>query len=168
MAINNSGILWMGETAHYRVLQITDTGATSLLGDRSYPHSSNNNTQGLATDGVYVYAYDAADNGYYRYPIIDAATGELGTGTLFSVTSLANEQGVSLATIPDVVLTDTFINIRADDTRLFRLIDGSRRVDIRYLRQPDGAVRIVLASDSNLLPNNAVVKLYAAAQTLGT
>lgn len=164
MAISDSGILWMAAGSSYEVFQIIDTGATSLLSYRSYPNSANTSTRGLATDGTYIYAYDSNDNGYYRYPIIDAATGELGAGTFFPVSALSNEAGVSLATIPGETLTDTF-GISDNDTP-FTLTDGDKRVDLHYLRQPDGDIRMILASDSALLPDDAVVKLYAAALTL--
>ena len=96
MAISDSGVLWMAETGRYTVYQITDSGATQILSQRAFPDSANTSTGGLATDGTYVYAYDNADTGYYRNPITDAATGELGAGTFTDLPDFGNEQGISL------------------------------------------------------------------------
>ena len=125
MAISDSGVLWMGESQQYTVYQITATGATEILSRRGYPNTANAATGGLATDGTYVYAYDASDNGYYRYPIIDAATGELGVGTFMSLGELGSETGLSLATIPSATLTDVF-SLDADDTPYFQLVQWRR------------------------------------------
>ena len=164
MAISDSGVLWMGEGTLYTVYQITNTGATEILSSRTYPNTARDTIRGLATDGTYVYAYDLTDNGYDRYPIIDTATGELGAGTFTSLGNLGDEHGISLATIPSATLTDVF-SLADDDTPYFSLSNGEDRVDVHYLRQPDGDIRLVLASTTDLLPANAVVKLYPAMLT---
>lgn len=161
MAISNTGIMWLARASGYSTRQVTATDVTVLNSFTSFPNNGNTGASGMVTDGSNVYVYDQTDNGYYTYPITDSANGTLGNGTLTSLGNLGSEQGLSMAMIAGTGTLDLF-TLSADDES-YPLSMGDDRVDIHYLRQPDGNIRIVPASSTDLLPSNAVIKIYPAA-----